>query len=93
MLDFTVLGQDCLLITTFLMGTFCFQDPNSTEEILQEIYDGLEMLRESKLLTPWLVSYLAAHTIRGAKVRHSDGTLKPCLTIHAMVKIPVRKTA
>ncbi|BDA44359.1 probable inactive ubiquitin carboxyl-terminal hydrolase 54 at C-terminar half [Coccomyxa sp. Obi] len=36
------------------------RNPATKEELLQEIFDGLELLRESKLLTPWLVSYLAA---------------------------------
>ncbi len=40
-------------------------------EILQDIFDGLEMLRESRLLAPWLVSYLASYMIQNLKVRDS----------------------
>jgi len=48
---------------------FSLQDPNAKEEVLQEIFDALELLRESNMLTPCSVSFVANMAVTGLSVR------------------------
>lgn len=44
------------------------QDPLARDELLEDIFDGLELLRESNMLADWLVASIAAHILSHPKV-------------------------
>lgn len=49
-------------------GHGLLQDPLARDELLEDIFDGLELLRESNMLADWLVASIAALILSHPKV-------------------------